>query len=59
MLASNDSEVLANAVASLTPGEQEQEEKIQLLKDQQLHEKGEEERKKFSWNALYVRSFHW
>jgi hypothetical protein len=46
---SNKSDALAKAVASLAPTEGEQKEKIQLLQEQQLYVKDEEEWKKFSW----------
>jgi hypothetical protein len=57
MRGSQDSEALAKAVASLAPSEEEQKEKIQLLKDQQLHGKDEEERKKFSWKRSKCEKF--
>jgi hypothetical protein len=57
MRGSQDSDALAKAVASLAPSEEEQKEKIQLLKDQQLHGKDEEEQKKFSWKRSECEKF--
>jgi hypothetical protein len=48
MRATNNPEALAKAVALLVPSEQEQKDKLQLLKDQQIYEKVEEDQKKFS-----------
>jgi hypothetical protein len=54
---SNKSDALAKAVASLAPTEEEKKEKIQLLKEQQLYLKDEEERKKFSWKRSECEQF--
>ncbi len=54
-----ESEALAKAVASLAPSDsdEEQKEKIQLLKNQQMVVKEEEERKKFSWKRSECEKF--
>lgn len=57
MRATNDSEALAKVVALLAPSEQEQKEKLQFLKDQKIHEKCEEKRKKFSWKRSECEKF--
>jgi hypothetical protein len=57
MRGSQDSEASVKAVASLAPSEEEQKENIQLLKDQQLHGKDEEEWKKFSWKCSECEKF--
>jgi hypothetical protein len=41
----------------LAPSEQEQKKKLELLKHQQIYEKGEEERKKFSWKRSECEKF--
>jgi hypothetical protein len=57
MRAVQDSESLAKAVASLASSEEEQKEKLKLLREQQLHVKDEEERKKFSWKRSECEKF--
>jgi hypothetical protein len=51
----DESDALAKTVASLAPTEEEQKE--QLLKEQQLYVKDEEERKKFSWKRSECEKF--
>jgi hypothetical protein len=57
MRATNNPEALAKAVALLVPSEQEQKDKLQLLKDQQIYEKVEEDQKKFSWKHSGCEKF--